>query len=107
MEAAHLHKVDLEGPCKGGCPPMDVRRTEKWVETIFGEGPSCFFCHVQISSKYNDILPEQFEEEANGLKEIWEDEYNLTSRLACLITLEKKHDGMVVLVPDAPPTNII
>ena len=42
-----------------------------------------------------------------GIKSTWEEEYNTTSRLACMITLEKKHDGLVVFVPDAPPTNII
>ena len=38
---------------------------------------------------------------------MWEDEVNVTSRLACMIKLEKKHDGMVVFVPDAPPVDIL
>ena len=86
---------------------MEVRRTEKWVETVFGEGPSCFFCHVQISKKYDDILPEQFSLEAEGLKDVWDDDYTTSSRLACMIKLDMRHNGMVVLVPDAPPTDII
>ena len=107
LDAAKQHKIDLEGPCRGGSPPTDVRRTEKWVETVYGEGPSCFFCHVQISSKYNNILPEQSLQAIDGLTEVWGDDYVPTSRLACLINVKKEHDGMVVLVPDAPPTDII
>ena len=84
-----------------------MRRTEKWVETVYGEGPSCFSCHVQISSKYNHILPEQPSQEVRGIQEVWEDDCTPTSRLACSITLKKEHDGMVVLVPDAPPTDVI
>jgi hypothetical protein len=45
--------------------------------------------------------------ETDGLVEGWEDEVNSTSRLACLITLEKKHDGMLVYVPDAPPVEML
>ena len=107
LEVAMKHNVDVEGPCGGGCPPMDARRTDKWVETIFGEGPSCFFCHVQISKRYDSILPEFQQQSADGLKEVWGDEFTDSSRLACEITLDKKHDGMVVLVPDMMPTDII
>ena len=101
------HRVDLEGPCGGGGSPMEVRRTENWVETTFGEGPSCFYCHVQIPSSFNAVLPEMSKEERAGLDDTWEDEVSVTSRLACMITLDKRHDGLVVYVPDAPPTNLI
>ena len=39
----------------------------------------------------------------SGLEHVWEDEVTTQSRLACQIVLEKKHDGMVVYVPDSPP----
>ncbi len=107
LEAARLHKVDLEGPCHGGGGATMVRRTENWVETTYGEGPQCFYCHVQIPSSFNHLLPEQWPSEAKGLKDIWMDEYTTTSRLACMIQLEKKHDGLVVFVPDAMPTDCI
>ncbi len=107
LEAAQRHKVDIEGPCGGGGAPTDIQRTEKWNETTFGEGPTCFFCHVQIPSQYHHLLPQESTVEAEGLKSVWEEEYTSTSRLACQITLEKKHDGMIVFVPDAPPTNIL
>jgi len=83
-----------------------VRRSENWVETTYGEGPNCFWCHVQIPSSFNNVLPEQTQAEVKGLEEVWEDEATLTSRLACMITLEKKHDGLLVYVPDAPPTGM-
>ena len=107
LEAAQMHKVDLQGPCAGGAAPPTVRRTKDWEEIVYGEGPSCFFCHVQIPSSYNSVLPEQSKEEKAGLENIWEEEYAPSSRLACLITLTKQHDGMIVLVPDAPIADVI
>ena len=107
LDVARRHNVDLEGPCRGGGLPTNVRRTENWVETVFGEGPTCCICHVQISSKYNDILPEQDESEIEGLKEVWEEEYTTSSRCACRIVLDKRHAGMVVFVPDAPPVDLM
>jgi ferredoxin len=107
LDAARMHKVDLEGPCGGGSDPAVIRRTKDWEEIVYGEGPSCFACHVQIPSMYNNILPEQSEDEREGLENTWEEEYTPTSRLACLITLSKQHDGMIVLVPDAPIIDVI
>jgi hypothetical protein len=107
MQVAHLHKIDIEGPCKGGAGTVEERRTENWVEETFGDGPQCFYCMVKIPSKYQHLLGEASSAEVNGLSNTWEDEYSsTTSRLACLIKLERKHDGMVVFVPDAPPTDI-
>jgi ferredoxin len=107
LDTAVLHGVDLEGTCHGGGAPVEVRRTENWVEETFGEGPTCFWCHVQIPSIFHHLLPEVTDHERRGLRQVWEEEANLASRLGCMITLEKKHDGMVVFVPDMPPTNII
>ena len=107
LEAAEDAKVDIEGPCGGGGAPLDIRHTKDWMETVYGEGPGCFYCHVQIPARFNDILPEKFEDEEKGLQSTWDTEASSQSRLACMIKLDMRHDGMVVLVPDAPPTNII
>ena len=107
LEVADLYRVDLEGPCRGGGAPTEEVRTEKWTEYTYGEGPSCFWCHVQIPSTYSHLLPPATEAEKNGLEEIWEKESTMASRLACMITLKKEHDGMVVFVPDAPPTDVM
>lgn len=107
LEAATQHKVDIEGPCGGGGAPREIRRSENWVETLWGEGPSCFFCHVQIASKYNSILPEFTEFERRGIEDVWDDEYTRNSRLACVIRLDARHDGMVIYVPDAPISDCI
>eukprot|EP00428_Durinskia_dybowskii_P078868 CAMPEP_0170362480 /NCGR_PEP_ID=MMETSP0117_2-20130122/4354_1 /TAXON_ID=400756 /ORGANISM="Durinskia baltica, Strain CSIRO CS-38" /LENGTH=164 /DNA_ID=CAMNT_0010616899 /DNA_START=42 /DNA_END=536 /DNA_ORIENTATION=- len=107
LETAQMHNVDLEGSCEGGGGPPEVRRTENWIETTYGEGPTCFYCHVQIPSSFHHLLPPSSASEMEGIKQVWEEEANSTSRLACMITLEKKHDGMVVFVPDAPPVDLI
>ena len=107
LDVARAAKVDLEGPCNGGGGPTDIQRTNKWNELVFGEGPDCFYCHVQIPSQFHHLLPPTSATEENGLQHVWKEEFNNCSRLACQITLEKKHDGMVVFVPDSPPTNVI
>lgn len=105
LEVAEEHKVELVGPCHGGGAPTVQRRSEAWVEDTWGEGLSCFLCHVQIPSTFNHVLPEQTPEMVDGLADVWEEEANVSSRLACTITLTKGMDGMVVYVPDVPPTD--
>jgi ferredoxin len=107
LDVAERNEIDLEGPCRGGGDPTEVRRTENWVETTYGEGPTCFYCHVQIPNTFNHLLPEETLEMKEGIKGLWEEEVNTTSRLACMITLDKRHDGMTVYIPDAPPTDVI
>lgn len=107
LDVAVAAGIDLEGACGGGGGPTEVRRTENWVETTYGEGPQCFYCHVQVPSSYNHVLPEETAAEQEGLGDVWEDEVSKTSRLACMITLRKEHDGMSVYVPDAPPVDVI
>ena len=107
LDVAVQHGIDLEGACGGGGGPTEVRRTENWVETTYGEGPQCFYCHVQVPSSYDSFLPEAAEVETQGLDDVWEDEVSRTSRLACMITLRREHDGMAVYVPDAPPVDVI
>ena len=107
LEVALQNKIDIQSPCNGGGGPNKLKHSEIWTETLFGEGPECFYCHVKIPSSFSHLLPYQPENDAWGLKDLWEEEYSsATSRLACQITLEKKHEGMVVLVMDAPITNL-
>lgn len=42
-----------------------------------------------------------------GLGHVWDDEATRTSRLACMIELDKRHDGMIIFVPDAPVTDVV
>jgi ferredoxin len=107
LQCAQLNNIDLEGTCEGGGAPAYIRRTENWVEHVYGEGPQCGFCHVQIASQYDHLFLEKFPNETKLLDHMWDDVAVKTSRLACLIKLEKKHDGLVVFVPDAQPSDII
>lgn len=93
-------------PCEGGGGTRQVQRTPDWLEDTFGEGPTCFACHVKIPSVYDHLLPIQFDDIRNDMANLWGGEMSKTSRLACQITLERKHDGMVVFVPDPPLTDM-
>ncbi len=107
LEVAMQHQIDIVGPCNGGGSPVEVRRSDIWLETTFGEGANCYLCHVQIPTQFHHLLKEQMEDSRKGLEDTWEEEYNGTSRLACQITLTKAMDGMIVYVPDVPPTDVI
>mmetsp|Transcript_2026 Transcript_2026/g.1477 ORF Transcript_2026/g.1477 Transcript_2026/m.1477 type:complete len:164 (+) Transcript_2026:50-541(+) len=103
LQAAWNFQIDIEGPCRGGSPRPEVfQHTEKWREQQFGIGPECFYCHVQIPTAFKHLLPELSPNGRAGLKFLWEEEFTASSHLACQIKLEKKHDGMVVFVPDPP-----
>ena len=108
FEVAVQHKVDIVGPCRGGGEPTEVRRSADWVETTFGEGPTCYLCHVQIPKQFHHVIPNTTSADAMaGLKQTWDEEFNDTSRLSCQITLTKEMEGMVVYVPDVPPIDVI
>jgi ferredoxin len=107
MDVAKMHGIDLESPCGGGGGMVSQQKSEDWEDTLYGEGPMCFFCHVQIPSSYNSILPPMGETDEAGLESVWGDEISKQSRLACQITLDKRHNNMVVFVPDAPPADVI
>lgn len=107
LEVAMKHGIDIEGPCGGGGGQVSVQRSDLWHDSTYGEGPTCFFCHVQIPSSFGHLLPPMGETDAAGLEDVWEDEITTQSRLACQITVDERHDGMVVFVPDAPPADII
>lgn len=107
LDVAQRFKVDIEGPCEGGGSPTEMKRTENWTETTYGEGPTCFVCHVKIPSRFHHLLDNKTLHEKLGLEDVWEDEAGSTSRLACQIVLEKKHDGLVCFVPDMPPIDVI
>ncbi len=101
LDAAYMNKVEIAGSCAGGGSPSEIRRTENWVEHVYGEDLGCYWCHVQIPSKYNHILPEMPEAQRRELATQSEHLFNdRTSALACQVTLDKRHDGMVVFVPE-------
>ncbi len=86
---------------------MQKYRTELWTEYTYGEGPSCYCCHVKIPSSYHHLLDPISESEKIGLADVWQSEATATSRLACQIKLDRKHDGIVVFVPDSIPTDLM
>ncbi len=102
-----MHRVALNGSCQGW-GPREIKRTEAWTELTWGSGPHCYQCHVQIDSKWKPVLPELSAKDIEEFAIAWEEEYNpASSVLACTVTLGPEHDGMVVLIPDPPPIDLI
>ncbi len=106
LEAAAMHKIDITHPCDGPGGPTQVIRTKDWTEDTFGEGFCCYFCHVKIPSSFHHLLPPMFEVDKKRMEDVWDSDFSKTSRLACSITLGKQHEGLVVLVPNAPVTDV-
>lgn len=107
LECADMHNVGLNGSCQGW-GPREMERTEAWTELTWGSGPHCFQCHVQIDERFASVLPKKSAKDVDEFRIAWEEEYVPTSsHLACSVMLGKEHDGMVVLVPDPPPVDLL
>jgi hypothetical protein len=94
-----MHQIDL-GPASVGAP-VEARRSERFVEPLFGEGPTSGFDMVVLAGNGVDKIPEMSFQEKRIMSHYWED-YELypESRLASVIPVTKEMDGLLVFVPD-------
>eukprot|EP00633_Aureoumbra_lagunensis_P000259 CAMPEP_0197288294 /NCGR_PEP_ID=MMETSP0890-20130614/5306_1 /TAXON_ID=44058 ORGANISM="Aureoumbra lagunensis, Strain CCMP1510" /NCGR_SAMPLE_ID=MMETSP0890 /ASSEMBLY_ACC=CAM_ASM_000533 /LENGTH=102 /DNA_ID=CAMNT_0042758887 /DNA_START=225 /DNA_END=533 /DNA_ORIENTATION=- len=99
-----MHKIDI-GPVTGG-DDREIYHHENWIEDNYGEGPVLAFDHIQIPPAWHSTLPPKTDYEQNLLESFW-DSNDLTdaSRLASLIKLDKRHDGIQVYIPDGIPAD--
>lgn len=94
-----MHSIDL-GPASVGAAP-EVKRTDTWYESTFGEGVSSGYDHVVLVGNGVETANRMTPIEEQMLDDNWdEDEIFAGSRLACVVTLTKEMDGMTVYVPD-------
>ncbi len=100
--------LTFAGSCKGGgSPEFALHKEGNWVEPKYGEGASCFYCHVIIPSSHYHMLPPKMPDEVSQLKDYpFREDITETSRLGCQVTLTKDMDGMIVYVPDGPPFDL-
>lgn len=73
QDVAKMHNIDINGSCHSWAP-LEIKRTDKWTETTYGEGAACFQCHVKISSEYDDILPKLTKYDIDEFEDVWEEE---------------------------------
>lgn len=93
--------MDIPKWCRVPVDPKQIRRTDDWVENVYGTGEYCGQCLVQIPKAYQHLTGERLEHETSVLNATWGEEYvTPSSRCSCSITLDKKMDGMVVMIPD-------
>ena len=94
-----MHGIDIGPECAAG--PPQIQRSDTWIEPTFGEGPTSGFDHVVLTGKGADTAPLKTDQEDMMLSDYWDDdEIYPESRLACMVTLTKEMDGMIVYVPD-------
>ena len=94
-----MHDIDIGPECRIGDPAVEM--SDEWIEPTFGEGPTCGFDHVVLTGPGSETAPIMTREEEMMLYDYWDDdEIYPESRLACMITLTKDMNGMIVYVPD-------
>ena len=79
LREAQRHEIELEGACEGVC--------------------ACSTCHIIFEDDVYDSLPEASEDEEDMLDQA----FGLTtsSRLGCQVTIEREHDGILLILPKA------
>eukprot|EP00607_Mallomonas_marina_P001516 CAMPEP_0182428256 /NCGR_PEP_ID=MMETSP1167-20130531/21803_1 /TAXON_ID=2988 /ORGANISM="Mallomonas Sp, Strain CCMP3275" /LENGTH=96 /DNA_ID=CAMNT_0024611027 /DNA_START=300 /DNA_END=590 /DNA_ORIENTATION=+ len=79
LNVAHANDIALEGACEGVC--------------------ACSTCHVILEDEVYEALPIPSEDEEDMLDQAFG--LTSTSRLGCQVTLEQKHDNLLVTLPIA------
>ena len=109
LDVAKRHKyTHVDGACGGGGSPRDLLHKDGgWYEPKYGEGASCYFCHVIVPKSHYDLLPPKRPDEVEQLAQYpFPEDMTDTSRLACQVVLTKEMDGMVIYIPDGPPSDL-
>lgn len=77
---------------------------------VFGgvcPGTACTSCHVILAkSVYEQLEPPMDNERQTLESHPLPEQITSTSRLGCQIVLDKSMDGIIVHIPDGPPTDI-
>lgn len=109
LDAAKGVKYEfLDGACGGGGRPLDhLHKEGSWYEPKYGEGAFCSNCHVIIPHSHFSALPPKRGDEVARLQDYpFPEDVTDTSRLACQVTITSDMHGMVVYVPDGPPSDL-
>ena len=99
--ACELNGVDL-GPASFGAPQQKVR-SDTWTEPLSGEGANSGLDHVLLQGGNEGVAQAEppHSNETAMLEKYWDDdEIFPESRLASMVEINDKMDGMVVYVPD-------
>ena len=76
-------------------------------EPKYGEGAFCSNCHVIIPRSHASLIPSKRADEEARLQEYpFPEDMTDTSQLACQVEVTADMHGMVVYVPDGPPSDL-
>jgi ferredoxin len=93
LGVAQRHRYSfVDGACGGGGAAMEKLHKEgSWAEPKYGEGASCYFCHVVVAKAFAHTLPPMRSDEEDQLKQYpFKEDMSETSRLACQVNVTKE-----------------
>jgi hypothetical protein len=90
----------------GGGNQYEVIHNDVWTEDVFGEGPVSSLSHVIVANEWLAKVPAAVPQELLLLSELDSDQKTSNSRLGSEIYLTKELHGIVVNVPDPPPSDL-
>ena len=85
---------------------FEIIHNEVWTEDVFGEGPVSSLSHVVVANEWLEKIPGPVPQELTLLEELDSDQKTDNSRLGSEIILTKELHGLVVNVPDPPPSDL-
>ena len=94
-----MHDIEVGPHSIGGLP--EIRRSDTWIEPLYGEGATSGFDHVILSGPGINTGPHKTNQEQDMIEQYWDwDEVYENSRLTSCVVLTKEMNGMIVYVPD-------
>ena len=90
----------------GGGHRFEIIHNEIWTEDVFGESAVSALSHVVVANEWLAKMPPASPAEMRCINELDDDVKTGNSRLGSEIVLTKDLDGLVVNVPDPPPSDI-
>ena len=108
VDVCRMYDMDLLecDTVHGGGHRYEIVHNDVWTEDVFGESAVSNLSHVVVSNEWLAKLPPASPAEVRCINELDDDVKTSNSRLGSEIVLTKDLDGIVVNVPDPPPSDI-
>ena len=108
VDVCRMYNMDLLecDTVHGGGHRYEIVHNDVWTEDVFGESAVSNLSHVVVANEWLTKLPPPSPAELRCINELDDDVRTSNSRLGSEIILTKDLNGIVVNVPDPPPSDI-